>query len=174
MTAVAMWHGPMLAQEKVTIAPRATGASLTRTLADLGAQLLVKTLPRYLAGSLQPHPQDHSKATVTNILTREDGAIDWKKSVEEIDRQVRAYHPWPGTYSCWQGKRLKILEAQPATQAQTGSPGKVTAHDDKMFVLTGKGTLQLENVQLEGSKPQSALDFLRGHSAINGSTLEQC
>jgi methionyl-tRNA formyltransferase len=167
-------HGPILAQEKIDVEPRTTGGTLTSTLAHIGADLLVKTLPVYLSGSITPQEQDHARATFTSILKREMGTIDWNKSAIHIDRQIRAFTPWPGTFSCWQNKRLKILEAHPAEKAERLSPGKVFASEQKLFVQTGEGALQVDTVQLEGKKPQSASEFLRGHASIDGATLEQC
>jgi methionyl-tRNA formyltransferase len=167
-------HGPILAQEKIAVEPRATTGTLTSTLADLGAKLLVKTVPAYLADSITPKEQDHSGATFTGILKREMGAIDWTKSAIEIDRQIRAFTPWPGTFSCWQNKRLKILEAHPVDRAEKSTLGKVFVAEQNLFIHTGQGVLQLDMVQPEGKKPQSGREFLRGHSTIDGATLEQC
>jgi methionyl-tRNA formyltransferase len=171
-------HGPILAQEKIAVDPRTTAGELTTTLANVGADLLVKTLQSYLSDSVTPLEQDHSAATFTTVLTREMGLIDWKKSAVEIDRQIRAYDPWPGTYTCWQGKRLKILTAHPSDQKQqtapSATPGSVFVLEKNIYVRTSKGILQLDSLQLEGRKPQSAQDFLRGHPSINSAALEQC
>ena len=100
----------------------------------------METIPKWIDGKIKPEPQDESKATYTKILKKEDGRIDWQKTPEEIERQIRALNPWPGTYTVYNGKRLKILKAE---------------------VLKGK--LIIKEVQLEGKKPMSFEDFLRGH-----------
>jgi methionyl-tRNA formyltransferase len=145
-----MDHGPILAQEKIAIQPNETAQTLHDKLARLGADLLIKTIPQYIQGEIKPQPQDESKATYTKILTRQDGQIDWQKSAQEIERQIRALTPWPGTWTIFNGKRLKILKA------------KVVNKKDEMAIQTGKGYLLLEMVQPEGKKPMKWEEFLRG------------
>jgi methionyl-tRNA formyltransferase len=132
--------GPILAQKEIEISKKETFASLHNKLAELGAELLIEALPKLSVGKLPPLPQDETKATYTKILGKDDGHIDWKKPAEYIDRQVRALNPWPGTYTVYNGKRLKILKAEALG-----------------------GNLIIEEVQLEGKNPMSFEDFLRGH-----------
>ena len=103
--------GPVLAQLAFPLDPRETNTSLENKVIEIGPKLLVKTLKAYAQGNIQPTPQDDSKSSVTRILEREDGRIDWNKTAVEIDRQVRAFEPWPGTWTMWKGLRLKILES---------------------------------------------------------------
>ncbi|MEA3272416.1 MAG: methionyl-tRNA formyltransferase [Patescibacteria group bacterium] len=104
-----MDSGPILAQKKVKINENETYETLRNRLAEIGAKLLIKTLLDYVSGKIKPKPQNHKKATYTKLLKREDGKIDWSKPAEEIERMVRAYHPWPGTWTELNGKRLKII-----------------------------------------------------------------
>ena len=107
-----MDSGPLLAQARVPIAERETGPDLTRRLFDLGGSLLAKTLPGWASGSIRATPQDESQATFTTLVKKEDGEIDWTDDAERIARMVRAYEPWPGTFTHWDGKLLKILDAK--------------------------------------------------------------
>lgn len=132
--------GPILAQKEIEISQKETFASLHDKLAKLGAELLIEALSKLSVGKLPPMPQDEIKATYTKILKKDDGKIDWQKPDKEIDRQVRALNPWPGTFTIYNGKRLKILKADE---------------------LGGK--LTILQVQLEGKKPTSFEDFFRGH-----------
>ncbi|TSC55670.1 MAG: methionyl-tRNA formyltransferase [Parcubacteria group bacterium Greene0714_21] len=133
-------HGPILAQEEFVIPEDMRHEELHAKLGEIGGELLVKTLPLWLEGKIEPKEQDHTKATYTKKLTREDGRIDWKKPAEYIERQVRALNPWPGTFTTFEGKRLKILKAH-----------------------IEQGTLIIDELQLEGKKPTTYREFLLGH-----------
>lgn len=104
-------HGPVLLRRTGRITQGTRGSDLFRALADDGATLLVDTLPKYLSGEITPHPQDHARATFTKLLEREDGQINWQKPAEHIERLIRAYDLWPGTWTTWKDARLKILRA---------------------------------------------------------------
>lgn len=168
-------HGPVLAQRSVPVAADATGGSLTDLLAQKGAELLVETLPRFLSGELTPQPQDHARATFTHKLERASGELDWSRLAAELALVVRAYDPWPGTYTCWDGKRLKVLAAQvveSSAQATSSEPhGTVRAVDGQPVVATADGWLRLTKLQLEGSGPADGAAFLRGHPQLAGARL---
>lgn len=121
---------------------------LSEKLSKLGAELLIKVLPDYLEGKIKPKPQDHTKATFTKLINKSDGQINWKEPVKTIERKIRAYFPWPGTYTFINSKRLKILKAHLAKSAY-----EVGAGD----------RLVLDKVQLEGKKPVSWQEFKRGY-----------
>src|SRR5205814_5400630 len=103
--------GPILAQRSVPIEAEETYPELSARLAELGAVLLAETLPLWLRGEVEPVRQGEEGATLTHTLTKEDGLIDWNRPAEEIARQVRALQPWPGTYTYWQGRLLKIVRS---------------------------------------------------------------
>ncbi len=111
-----MDHGPILVQEEVALRGDETTTTLTAQLARLGGQMLGRVVPDWLAGNITPTEQDHDAATFTKILTKEDGRIDWSKSAVEIERQVRAFDPWPGAWTVWPRKEdetiLKLLEVR--------------------------------------------------------------
>ena len=149
---------------------------LSKKLAELGSELLIETIPKWIAGEIKPKPQDHSKATYTKILKKEDGKIDWSKSAHEIERQIRAFYPWPGSFCSWDGKRMKVLKAEVLKCTKTcpkGVLGKTfLAPDDKIAVQTGKDFLVITELQLEGKKPMSSEDFLNGHPDFIGTILK--
>ena len=108
-----MDSGPVIAQEVEPVLPEDTTETLTDRLFRRGAKLLVDSLPRFLQGDMVSQPQDEARATYAPRLTKEDGEIRWELPAESIWRQVRAYHPWPGSYTRWEGRLLKVLEAVP-------------------------------------------------------------
>lgn len=162
--------GPVLAQLRVSIQPEDTRGSLSERLAELGAKLLLETLPRWLAGEIEPRPQVHEDAIYTKVLKREDGLIDWNMSNVEIWRRVRAYNPWPSAYAHFQGRPLKILQARPI-MGKGGEPGLVVATKEGAAVGTGEGLLALEEVQLAGKRAMGIAEFLRGQRGFVGSRL---
>jgi len=166
--------GPILSQATCAISPQDTQESLTARLAQLGAELLMDTLPRWLAGEIEPRPQDHSRATYSRIITKENGLIDWSQSAVDIWRQCRAYYPWPSTYTYWRGKLLKVLKAEPLPHwSGKGEPGQVMALDEGLAVATGEGALLLREVQFAGRKAIGAEDFARGQRDFVGSVLRK-
>ena len=165
-----MDSGALMAQERVPIAERETGPELTRRLFELGADLLVDTLPGWASGSVQASPQDESQATFTTLVKKEDGEIDWTDDAEWLARKVRAYEPWPGTFTRWDGKLLKILDAKCAEGAT--SPGHVVGLDDGgIGIGTGDGLLVVNKLQNEGRRPSNAQDFVRGYPDFVGAEL---
>ncbi|MDP2952138.1 MAG: methionyl-tRNA formyltransferase [Chloroflexota bacterium] len=162
--------GPILAQAQLPIAPEDNRGSLTEKLAYRGADLLLETLPRWLKGEITPQPQEDDKATYTKMLKKEDGLIDWSKSSVEIWRRVRAYNPWPGAYTEFEGRTLKILRAR-RIGGERGEPGLVVATKEGAAVVTGEGLLALEEVQLAGKRAMGITEFLRGQRGIVGSRL---
>lgn len=170
--------GPVLAQRSVPIEPEESHPQLSARLAELGAELLVETLPLWLRGEIEPRPQDDSQATLTRTLQKEDGLLDWTLPAEELARRVRALQPWPGTYTYWQGRLLKVLRARPVEIAgATPSPsGTVFAHPapgggKTLAVGTSNGALELLEVQLEGKAQLEARALLSGYPQIVGSIL---
>ena len=164
--------GPIIAQATCSIAPDDTTATLSERLARLGADLLVETLPPWLAGKIVPQLQDDSQATYCGLIAKADGRIDWRLPVEELARRVRAYFPWPAAFTSWQGKSLKVLRAVPLPDWRgEGQPGQAVALDDGAGVITGKGALRLLEVQLAGKRAMTIEDFLRGQRGFVGSVL---
>ncbi len=164
--------GPILAQAECQITSQDTTESLSAKLAVLGAELLGRILPRWLRGEIEPHPQDESQATYSPMISKEKGLLDWSRPALELWRQVRAYHPWPGMYTYWKGKRLKVLGARPLlTWKSSEEPGQVLSLPEGLAVITGKGALLLEEVQLAGKRRMSGAEFARGQKGLVGARL---
>lgn len=173
-----MDSGPVLAQEQVAIEADDTGGSLSAKLAEVGAPLLSATLAAWLDGKLQPEPQDESKATTTRLLSKDDGLIDWAESAVQISRQIRAFDPWPGSYTTLAGGKLIIWRGVRVDDVQRSSPGELVelasqTPSARIAVATGDGTLELIEVQREGRTRVSAIDFARGARNLIGSRLGQ-
>ncbi|MBI2867910.1 MAG: methionyl-tRNA formyltransferase [Chloroflexi bacterium] len=165
-----MDSGPVIAQERAPIQPGDTTGTLTQRLAHHGARLLVRVLPQWLAGALQAMPQDDAAATLCKKLGKEDGILDWSRPSRQLWFQVRACNPWPGAYTQWKGRMLKVWEAEPWEDG-AGQAGRVVAVDGGCGVCTGAGVLRLTRVQLEGKAALSAGDFLNGARDFIGSRL---
>ena len=164
--------GDILLQTEVPIGHEETCENLHDRLATLGAQLLSKTLEKMKAGEIRPIPQDHSKATYAPPLKKEDGHIHWEKEAGEIDRQIRAFNPWPGAFTKWGDRFLKVFGGEVRTRAPSGRPGEVVwVGSDFIEVETGKDSYLIEEVQLEGRKRMAIREFLSGHSISVGTVL---
>jgi len=163
--------GDIVAQAREPIRPDDTAGSLGRRLADLGAQVLLDTLPRWLRGEIVPQPQDHAAATVTRLIKKEDGQIDWTQPATRLERAVRAYTPWPGAYTFWQGRLLKILRAAVIPSPMAAAPGTVLATRDGPAVATGEGALLLKEVQLEGRRAITGREFAMGQRGFIGAQV---
>ena len=165
--------GPMLAQAEERIRPDDTTGSLTPRLAALGARLLMETLPRWLAREITPRAQDSSRATYARQIRKEDGHIDWTDAAETIARQVRAFDPWPGAFTFWQGRRLRIAQAE-AWPGWCGpqEPGTTLELGGRLAVATGEGALLVHALQVEGKRCVDCAAFLCGQPGFVGTTLE--
>ena len=165
--------GPILAQEKVGISFMDTTGTLSSKLADVGARLLLETLPKWLGGELEPRTQDESQATCSRLITSKDAEIDWSLSALQLWRMVRAYNPWPSCYTWCEGKRLKIHKAIPLGDGGNGEIGKVIALAEQpgVGVVARQGILGLCQIQLEGKRAMSVIDLVRGKRDFIGCIL---
>lgn len=166
-----MDHGSILANSKLPISGSDNYETLSKKLAELGGELLVKTIPDYISGKIKPIEQDHSKATYTKIIKKEDGKIDWSKSAQDIERMTRAYYPWPTAWTLWNGKVLKILEGQVLT-GDDKKIGEIFFKNNEPAIKCGKKILIIKKLQLEGGKVLMAKEFLNGHKDFIGSVLK--
>ncbi len=170
--------GAIIAARATPIGPEETAGALTSRLAELGASLLVATLPAWLEGSARLTPQDESRATLTRPLRKEDGRLDWTRSADELSRVVRAMTPWPGAFTTWNGKLLKVLEAAPIPRTGGGAPGACYltppgTPDGPLACVCGEGALALRVIQLEGKRALTSADALRGHPGLSAAILGQ-
>ncbi|MBU1149048.1 methionyl-tRNA formyltransferase, partial [Patescibacteria group bacterium] len=164
-----MDQGPILNQATIKIGNRETTPSLTKKLAISGSNLLVKTICPFLTGKILPKPQNHSQATYTKIIKKEDGQINWQQPAEQIARKIRAYFPWPGTFTFWQNLRLKITEAEVIDVA--ANPGKTFVNNKQLAIGTSTKSLLIKKIQPEGKKTMDSADFLKGNQKIIGKLL---
>ena len=163
--------GPILAQREVPLTGRERQDELLGLLSEVAASLLREALPAWLAGQIVPRPQDESHATYCRMLRKEDGEIDWTRPAWYIERMTRAYHPWPGAYTFLRGQRLRILRALVLSEGQGRPPGTLVVEGHRLLVATGEGTLQVEELQLEGRRALPAGEFVRGQRGIDGARL---
>jgi len=171
MQIVRAWdEGPLLAQAPYDIPAGATTATLSEDLTELSAQMLREVVPAYAKGDIVPAPQEqasilgHVPATYTHKLTKEDGKIDWSKPAEVLEREVRAYIGWPGSYTQLAGKDVIITEARVAELS--GKPG--TTHSDKqhLYVYCGNDALEIIKLKPAGKAEMSAAAFLAGYRQL--------
>lgn len=164
--------GPILAQRGEPIRPDDTQQTLSARLAQLGAALLAEVLPVYLRGELVPSAQPDEGVTYAPPLRKADGWLDWSRPAVELERQVRACDPWPGTFTVWKGKLLRVLRVSVAPNWRcSGRPGTVVAWDNSVGVITGEGVLRLEVLQLAGKRPMDIHAFVRGQRDFVNSQL---
>ena len=170
--------GPVIAQSApVPITETDTAGTLTDRLFATGVELMIEIIPAWERGAMVAVPQDDDAATLTRLVEKADGELDFGGKAVELARAVRAYDPWPGTFTRWEGKLLKILEASaslPVPSEETdvsGIPGAVRVSNGRMLIETGDGGLEVKRLQLEGRGAVTAAEFLRGYPAIVGARL---
>jgi methionyl-tRNA formyltransferase len=163
-----MDRGPILAQTEFSITDKSTTKSLSASLAISGAELLLESIKLYIHGDADIKTQDHDQATYTKIIEKSDGELNFSKSAIELSRQVRAYQPWPGSFTRFtlndKITNVKLLEVE------TTKPGKVdvlkgvpyrTAEND-LLINTFEDALKINLLQVEGKKPITSKDFING------------
>jgi len=169
--------GDIILQERVRIGPEETAGELERRLADLSARLLVDAVGLIAAGRAPRRPQDHAAASYVGKLTKEDGRIDWRRPAEEIANLVRAMDPWPSAYTLRGGRLLKVWRARALVEGQgkAAKPGTVVFVSEsqsplrgEIQVATGRGVLQVLEVQPEGGRRMNAPEFARGYRVRPG------
>ena len=185
--------GDILYQKEIEISADETGGSLFDRLSDLGAEMITEVLPMIEKGEINPIKQDESLSSYAGMIKKEDGRIDFSKNASEIERQIRAMYPWPGTFTTYKGRMLKIIKAGILNDADVGkdkaeeaeekteekeAAGKnetesgygiiTSVSNDGITVKTGKGSLLVKELQLEGKKRMSAEEFLRGNRMDKG------
>jgi methionyl-tRNA formyltransferase len=164
--------GDVLLTSEEAIKPDDTAGSLHDRLAVKGARVLIDTLKAYSNNTIQPLPQNHSLATYAPMLTKDDGLINWNKSARSLDNFIRGVTPWPGAYTFWGDKRLKIFSSTPITSDISEPPGKVlVGFPDELRVATGDGVLSIFEIQGASGKRLPIKEFLRGHPIQPGTII---
>lgn len=173
-----MDHGPIIAQKKLADynAQEASYKVLYKDLAELSAKVLLEILPKYLSAEITAVPQDETRATYSKMLKKEDGRINWNNPASEIERMVRAFNPWPGSWTIWphQGKnlRIKIEEAGFVKEEPPGKkPGYAWRKDNRIFIKTGFGSLEVKRLTPEGKKLMDSIAFANGYPDFINSLL---
>jgi methionyl-tRNA formyltransferase len=165
--------GPILFQREIPISPDQTATDLFDVLAKEGAPLVVETLAGLNAGTIQPKPQDHARATLAPILDREDGRMDFaSRTATELWNRWRGFQPWPGVYTTLEGKKLIAHQMRVAAKRAEGEPGAVDLTDHRFQVACAQNTwIEITELQLEGKKRMAASEFLRGAGLRSGIRL---
>lgn len=181
--------GDLLLQKEVTVLPGETAGELFDRLKTAGAALLIKTLDRL--DRLTPIPQDETQVSFAPMLKKEDGAVDWSRPAQEIHHLICGMNPWPGAYTVFQGKKLKLLRSEPVSKreasAETGSdeaplqeteggkggPGRLENRSGELVVCCGRGALRLLEVQPENKKRMTGRSFLLGHPLKSGDAFRK-
>jgi len=162
--------GDIIAQTPpVAVAPTARKDTLQAALFREGARLAPRALGDWMAGRVKPRKQDESQATFTRQLTKRDGLIDWRLPAERLERMTRAYYGWPGAYTYWGDKPLKILEAR--ASAQTAEVGRVGFGADAIQIGSGAGSLLATKLQIGSRNAADAADIMNGYPQLNGAFL---
>lgn len=164
--------GDVLRCAREPIHPSDTAGSLHDRLAEKGAAVLVETLKSYADSTVQSTPQDHDLATYAPMLTKDDGLIYWSKPARELERFVRGVTPWPGAFTFWGDKRLKIYKSVPLDGNSPEAPGTVLqSFPDELRIACGEGMLSIQEIQSPSGKRMAIEEFLRGHPIPPGTVL---
>jgi methionyl-tRNA formyltransferase len=164
--------GPIVAQWRHALDGTETAPELERALAEQAARLLSVSLEYWLAGKIRPEPQDEGQATLTRPLTRADGRLDPNVTAAELERQVRAYQPWPGSYLETDAGRLVVWRANVGGDVTGTEIGQlVKSKDAGLALVASDSLLQLDEVQPAGGRRMSGADLLRGRPSWNGAVV---
>jgi len=159
--------GPVLLVHETPIGPRELGGELHDRLSRLGAEAIVAAIDEWQAGRITPVPQPAEGATYAAKLSKAEARIDWAQPAVAIDRQVRAFNPWPVAETTWDGKQLRVWQCEPEPSEVHSAPGTVLeACGGRIVVATGAGALRLQQVQVAGRRAMSAAEFLNANSLV--------
>jgi methionyl-tRNA formyltransferase len=168
--------GPILAQRMLEVTPVETGGELTHRLAQLGAEMLPDTISSFINNDIAPIPQIDGLVTYAPMLKKVDGQLDFSQGAISLERQIRAYEPWPGSYFQWRDLRIVVRKALATEGGNTRDIGSIITINKSPAVVTSKGILVLEYVQPSGKKTMRGEDFIRGSPSFvdeNVLTTEQ-
>ena len=159
--------GPILLQKEIKIGENDTYQTLEAKMASIGLSALLEAIPLYISGQIQPIPQDNSQATACKQLSRENGKIDWNKTTQEIYNLYRGLYPWPGVWTMFGDKRIKLISLKPSdnpsTSLRASKLGAITIENDKLYIGCKNGSIEILELQPEGKKVMTAREFFNGH-----------
>ena len=159
--------GDMLLKVTTPVHSEDTGGSLHDRLAELGGEAIVEALHKLATGELSPEPQNDNEACYAHKLSKEEGHIDWQRSAADIERLVRAFNPWPGTFTDLGDQRIRIHMAQALSKDSNKTPGTVLNRErDGIDIACGSGVLRVTRVQLPGTRAQSVNDLINGGKQV--------
>jgi len=161
--------GPMLLQKSIPITSTTTTEHLQGQLSALGSEMILEALDLLCQGRLEPTPQPTEGVTYADKIKKEESFIDWTQSAEQVERQIRAFNPWPGASFLWEGQIVKIWQGSVVAGPHKEVPGTVL--NDDFEVACGQGALKVEILQLPGKKPMALKDFKNGHAVPVGKVL---
>jgi methionyl-tRNA formyltransferase len=170
--------GDVLSQKKIGISPDETFLELMEKIAQLSAELLLETIPRWIERKIEPQKQDDKEATLCQLIERSDGKIFWTDDAEAIYNRYRAFLPWPGVFAFWQQNdhclrlklnKISVLKNNPEASHHIGEVFQI---GDKIGVQTTKGVVILEEIQLEGKNNLRIEEFINGNPKFIGSVLK--
>lgn len=164
-------HGPILEQRKIDLDQNITAEDLKKVLADLTIKMLLESVPDYLSGKTMLRPQDHSQATFTKLITKEDGRADFNLPAQSLNNRRRAFTPWPGLWTSWQGQKLKLIETGVINDIAVKAGLVADINEELAIGCANKSALIIKTLQLEGGKAQTAKSFLNGHKNILNSVV---
>ena len=174
MMAPTLDTGDILDQESVALDEKETGGSLHDKLSAIGGRLIIKTLKKLEDGTAVRTVQDEEKMTYFGMLKKSMGDIDWNQDAASIERLIRGLNPWPSAYTSWEEKTIKLWEADALEEEYEGACGQVVkTGKDCLYVKTGKGTLAVKELQLQGKKRMDTGAFLRGYQIAEGTVFER-
>jgi methionyl-tRNA formyltransferase len=170
--------GDILLQRELAISHDDTAETLGPKLASIGAELMIETLRGLESGQVRATPQEHSQATLAPILKKEDGHMDFARSAEDLFNRLRGFQPWPGAFTTFKGKTLQVHRARPRQDALELTTGEIAVKGAHLFVGCGnnkdaKTALELIEIQLEGKRRMTALEFINGYRPKSGDYLGQ-
>jgi len=164
--------GDILVQRELPILREDTAETLAPRLASAGADLMVGTLRALERGEVRPTPQDHSRATLAPILTKEEGRMDFSRTANELFNRMRGFRPWPGVFTVFKTKTLQVHRAEPVEPASKLAPGTIAVDGGRLLVGCGQGTaLELIEIQIEGKRRMTAQEFINGYRPKTGDRL---
>ncbi len=163
-------HGPILSQATIDIDKDETYLQLSERMSTVAAKALIQTVQDHIDSKVLPQPQNHDGATFCSEMTRDDGQIDWTKTADQIYNLYRGLTPWPGIWTQWNDKRLKLLEIKPVDMIV--EQGKIIAKNGRLLAGCGNNTaIEILNAQIEGKGPMKAKDFINGFAKLISTNL---
>lgn len=173
LTDIGVDTGDILLRQETEIGPEETAGELTDRLAQIGAELLIRTLKPYIEGTLQPTPQNEAEMTHVSMLSREDGRLNWSDSAKQLADRVRGFDPWPGTWTTLPEGVLKVWKARVSDKPVSGKPGEIAVASAKegLIVCCGEGALEIVEMQAPNAKRMAAKAYLAGKKLPVGNIL---